>query len=369
MSERLTVHRDGKAIYDIVIESSFDHLGEELKALDVNGKKLCIVTDSTVAPLYLEQVRGQLLPQCGQVDAFTFPAGEEYKNLDTVKKLYEFLILKRYDRSDVLVALGGGVVGDLCGYTAATYLRGIRFIQIPTTLLSQVDSSIGGKTGVDFDAYKNMVGAFHMPILVYTNTATLLTLTQEQFCCGTGEIIKHGLIKSQEYYQWIREQKDHILARDLAVCETMILESDKIKRAVVEQDPTEKGDRALLNFGHTLGHAIEKLMQFQLMHGQCVALGCAGAAYLSAKRGEITMEETIQLGELLEQFGLPSVLGDWGLNPQDIIAATKNDKKMESGKIKFVLLHQIGNAYVDRTVTDDEMTDAVLWLSGGAHEE
>lgn len=369
MSERLTVHRDGNAIYDIVIESSFERLGEELESLAVSGKKLCIVTDSTVAPLYLEQVCAQLLPQCAQVDAFTFPAGEEFKNLDTVRNLYKFLILKRYDRSDVLVALGGGVVGDLCGYTAATYLRGIRFIQIPTTLLSQVDSSIGGKTGVDFDAYKNMVGAFHMPILVYTNTATLLTLTQEQFCCGMGEIIKHGLIKSREYYRWIEAHRDNILARDLAVCETMILESDKIKRAVVEKDPTEKGDRALLNFGHTLGHAIEKLMDFRLMHGQCVALGCAGAAYLSAKRGEIAIEDAFRIQEMLHRFGLPSAIGDWGLKPEAIIAATKNDKKMESGKIKFVLLHEIGDAYVDRTVTDDEMMDALLWLSGGTHEE
>lgn len=369
MSERLTVHRDGNAIYDIVIESSFDRLGEELASLDVKGKKLCIVTDTTVAPLYLEQLRTQLLSQCAQTDAFIFPAGEEYKNLDTVRKLYEFLILKRYDRSDVLVALGGGVVGDLCGYTAATYLRGIRFIQIPTTLLSQVDSSIGGKTGVDFDAYKNMVGAFHMPILVYTNTATLLTLTQEQFCCGMGEIIKHGLIKNSGYYRWIEEHKELILARDPAVCETMILESDKIKRAVVEKDPTEKGERALLNFGHTLGHAIEKLMQFQLMHGQCVALGCAAAAYLSAKRGELDMEDVEGIREMLHQFGLPSALGNWGLSSEEIVAATKNDKKMESGKIKFVLLHKIGDAYVDRSVTDDEMMDAVLWLSGGAHEE
>lgn len=368
MSERLTVHRDGNAIYDIVIESSFDRLGEEVKELNVEGKKLCIVTDSTVAPLYLEQVRGHLLPRCAQVDAFTFPAGEEHKNLDTVRDLYEFLILKHYDRSDMLVALGGGVVGDLCGYTAATYLRGVRFIQIPTTLLSQVDSSIGGKTGVDFDAYKNMVGAFHMPSLVYTNTATLLTLTQEQFCCGMGEIIKHGLIKSRAYYQWIEAHKELILARDLSVCETMILESDKIKRAVVEQDPTEKGERALLNYGHTLGHAIEKLMNFQLLHGQCVALGCAAAAYLSARRGEITMDEVADIGNMLDQFGLPSRLGDWGLSPERIVAATKNDKKMESGKIKFVLLHQIGSAYVDRTVTDDEMTDAILWLSGGAYE-
>ena len=143
MARRMTVHRDGNAIYDIVIQSSFDYLGQEVKALSVEGRKLCIVTDSNVAPLYLEQVEEQLRPCCGQTDAFVFPAGEEHKNLDTVKSLYEFLILRHYDRGDMLVALGGGVTGDLCGYAAATYLRGIRFIQVPTTLLSQVDSSIG----------------------------------------------------------------------------------------------------------------------------------------------------------------------------------------------------------------------------------
>ena len=203
MSNRMTVHRDGKPIYDIVMEENYDKLGKEVAALSVQERRLCVVTDSTVAELYSETVIRQLEPVCKEVHLFVFEAGEKNKNLDTVRKLYEFLIQNHYDRNDMLVALGGGVVGDLCGFTAATYLRGIRFIQVPTTLLSQVDSSIGGKTGVDFDAYKNMVGAFHMPQLVYTAAASLLTLTEEQFACGMGEVIKHGLIMDAGYYEWL----------------------------------------------------------------------------------------------------------------------------------------------------------------------
>lgn len=173
---RMQVCRDGAPIYDIVLEDSFDRLPEEMERLGSQGRKLCIVTDSNVAPLYLEAVE-KLLSGCfSQVTSYVFPAGEEHKNLDTVKRVYEHLIQNRFDRKDWLAALGGGVTGDLCGFTAATYLRGVDFIQIPTTLLSQVDSSIGGKTGVDFDCYKNMVGAFHMPKLVYANVSALKTL-------------------------------------------------------------------------------------------------------------------------------------------------------------------------------------------------
>ena len=362
MSNRLTVHKDGREIYDIVMENSFERLGAEVSRLLVAERRLCIVTDSCVAPLYLESVREQLRLSCRQVDSFTFPEGEEHKNLDTVRSLYEYLIQARYDRNDMLVALGGGVVGDLCGFTAATYLRGIPFIQIPTTLLSQVDSSIGGKTGVDFDAYKNMVGAFHMPSLVYINTAVLNTLPDEQLVSGMGEIVKHGLIRNREYYHWMKEHSRRIITRDLAVCEELILESDRIKRDVVEQDPTEKGARALLNFGHTLGHGVEKLMNFQMLHGQCVAVGCAGAAYISFRRGYIREEELADILHTLKQFGLPVSLAGTGLVPEQILAATKNDKKMDSGRIRFILLHEIGEAYVDRTVTDEEMLDAVRWL-------
>ncbi|MCC8126907.1 MAG: 3-dehydroquinate synthase [Clostridiales bacterium] len=369
MSERLTVHQDGNAIYDILIEPEFDCLGKATAdALDIRNHKICIVTDSNVAPLYADTVKKQLESCCSRVDIYIFPAGEEYKNLDVVRRIYEYLILNHYDRGDCLAALGGGVTGDLCGFTAATYLRGISFIQIPTTLLSQVDSSIGGKTGVDFDAYKNMVGAFHMPSLVYICTSTLKTLDDEQFACGMGEIIKHGLIRDSAYFEWLGQNTDAINARDLQLCEQMILVSDNIKRVVVEKDPTEKGDRAFLNFGHTLGHAIEKLMNFKLYHGQCVALGCVAAAYLSASRGNLTMAEVESIREMMLRFHLPVDLTAFHLEPEKIVAATKNDKKMESGKIKFVLLSRIGDAYIDRTISDAEMINALRWIGGGAHE-
>jgi 3-dehydroquinate synthase len=368
MAQRLTVHRDGKAIYDIVLEPDFGKLGTEVAVLSVKERRLCIVTDSTVGPLYADTVKAQIGKVCRQVDVFTFPAGEEQKNLETVKSLYEYLILNHYDRGDYLVALGGGVVGDLCGFTAATYLRGIHFIQIPTTLLSQVDSSIGGKTGVDFDAYKNMVGAFHMPSLVYICTETLKTLNDEQFACGMGEIVKHGLIRDEAYFDWLGEHADEIHSRDLTVCEQMILVSDRIKRDVVEKDPTEQGERAWLNFGHTLGHAIEKLMDFKLYHGQCVALGCIAAAYISAGRGGLTMDQVSMVRDRMKLFGLPSDIADLGLDPADIVRTTKSDKKMDSGKIKFVLLRSIGEAYVDKTVSDEEMTESLVWLAGGHNE-
>lgn len=353
MKKRLTVYQNGAAIYDIVLTQSFDGLAAEMAGLNVEERKLCIVTDSTVAGLYLEEVKEQLKNCCRKVEAFVFPAGEEHKNLDTVRDLYEFLILRHFDRKDMLVALGGGVVGDLCGYGAATYLRGISFIQIPTTLLSQVDSSIGGKTGVDFDAYKNMVGAFHMPKLVYTNVSTLQTLPEEQFSSGMGEIIKHGLIRDKAYYQWISDHRAAVMARDPDACADMILRSDEIKRDVVEKDPTEQGERALLNFGHTLGHAVEKLSDFKLFHGHCVGLGMLAAAEISRQKGYLTEEEAGELRQLLRAFHIPVSIE--GIDEAAVLAATKNDKKMDGGKIKFILLRRVGDAYIDREVSQDDM--------------
>ncbi|MCD8223902.1 MAG: 3-dehydroquinate synthase [Clostridiales bacterium] len=369
MTERITVHQEDKPIYEIVMESSFERLGNEFFSLGTSGRRICIVSDSNVAALYLEEVQSCLRPVCGQVDAWVFPAGEEQKTLDTVRSLYEYLILHHYDRSDFLVALGGGVVGDLCGFTAATYLRGIRFIQVPTSLLAQVDSSIGGKTGVDFDAYKNMVGAFHMPSLVYVNTATLRTLDAEQFSSGMGEIVKHGLIKDSAYYGWLKEQMPAIMAREAGVCAEMVLGSDRIKRDVVEQDPTEKGERALLNFGHTLGHAIEKQMGFRLNHGQCVALGCLAAAWISAERGLISKAEVEDIRSTLRSFGLPVTIAGMKLDPEAVVCTAKSDKKMDRGQVKFILLKSPGCAFIDRSVNDDEMRSALRWLAGGSDEK
>lgn len=357
MSNLIPVHLNGSFIYNIVLEHSFEGLLDQLNTLNVKERKICIVTDSNVAPLYLEEVRSIASACCRQTEHFIFQAGEEQKNLNTVRDLYEFLILKQFDRHDFLLALGGGVVGDLCGYTAATYLRGISFIQVPTTLLSQVDSSIGGKTGVDFDAYKNMVGAFHMPRLVYTNISTLKSLSEEQFSSGMGEILKHGLIKNASYYNWLMEHKKEIQSRDPRLCEEMVSVSNQIKREVVEKDPTEQGERALLNFGHTLGHAIEKLSDFRLMHGHCVGLGCIAALAISIKKNQVPQEELSRLRSMMQTFGMPVTIS--GLSKEEIIRTTKSDKKMDSGTIRFILLEQIGNACIDKTVTEAEMAEGL----------
>lgn len=353
----LPVQKDGKYCYSIVLERNFDLLAREVESLGAAGRRICIVTDSQVGPLYAEEVRRELSKVCKKVTVYTIEAGEANKTLDTVKGLYEHLILEQFDRKDLLAALGGGVVGDLTGFTAATYLRGIDFIQIPTTLLSQVDSSIGGKTGVDFDRYKNMVGAFHMPRLVYMNLSTLRTLSERQFACGMAEILKHGLIKNAAYYDWLLEQKEAIGRREYEVLLPMIEESCKVKRAVVEQDPTEKGERALLNFGHTIGHAVEKLKDFKLMHGECVALGAVAAAELSCQRGLITEEDLKKVSQGFEDFSLPVCTE--GLEAEEILRTTKSDKKMEAGSIKFILLNRIGDAFVDKTVTEEEMLSAI----------
>lgn len=358
----MTVCRDGNPIYDIVMEQSFKGLEDQVNRLSLGGHKICIVTDTNVAPHYLDEVRGILSGCCKSVSVFIFNAGEESKNLDTVRRLYEYLIQEHFDRKDMLAALGGGVVGDLCGFAAATYLRGIDFFQIPTTLLSQVDSSIGGKTGVDFDAYKNMVGAFHMPRLVYANLATLLTLTTEQFSSGMGEVIKHGLIKNQEYYQWIKDNRKAIMNRDLDVCQSMVYESCRIKKAVVEMDPTEQGERALLNFGHTLGHAVEKLKCFTMLHGHCVGLGCMAAARISQLRGMLSENDARDIMDVFKEFGIPCSVE--GLSWEDVLLTVQSDKKMDAGVVKFVLLTKIGDAYVDRTVSQEEMKKGFAYIGG-----
>lgn len=357
MANVLKVRQENKHIYDIVITYGFGALSGHIQPLGYTNRRICIVSDSTVAALHGKTLLDCLKEQCKEVYMYAFPAGEENKTLDVVRDLYAFLIENHFDRKDCLIALGGGVVGDLTGYTAATYLRGIDFIQMPTSLLAMVDSSIGGKTGVDFDAYKNMVGAFKMPKLVYMNLDFLSTLPDEQYYNGMGEIIKHGLIQDDEYFVYLLENMFEIMERNPDVLEHMITGSCKIKRAVVEEDPTEQGIRALLNFGHTIGHAVEKLKNFQMLHGQCVSVGMVCAAYLSYKRGYLTKEEYLEIRDVLVAFCLPITVD--GLHAQDVVAMTKSDKKMDGDHIRFVLLKAVGEAFVDTTVTDDELIKAL----------
>lgn len=357
MAKRLTIHRDNNPIYDIVINNSFEDMKDEFVRLNLQGRKICIVSDSVVAPLYLDTVKNSLAEVSDCITEYVFEAGEKNKNLNIVKSLYEFLIINKFERRDILVALGGGVVGDLTGFTAATYLRGIDFIQVPTTLLAQVDSSIGGKTGVDFDSYKNMVGAFYMPRLVYINISTLNTLDERIFNSGFGEIIKHAYIKDSEYLDYIKNNTVNIMSRQPGCLEEIIYKSCVIKGNVVEKDPTEKGDRMLLNFGHTLGHAIEKLSGFALYHGECVVLGMICALYISKKRGSITDAEYESAIWLFKDFNYPMTVS--GIKVNEVVDVSKNDKKMSAGKIRFVLLNAVGDAYIDYDVSEGEMLESL----------
>nr|WP_289063381.1 3-dehydroquinate synthase [uncultured Anaerostipes sp.] len=356
-NHKIDIKTDGKKIYEIHLEDSFENLMDSMEFLDLPGRKVCIVTESNVAPIYLQEIYKRISQKAAKVVTFSFTAGEANKQLATIEKIYEQLIRNHFDRKDLLVALGGGVVGDMTGFAAATYLRGIDFIQIPTTLLAQVDSSIGGKTGVDFLQYKNMVGAFHQPKLVYINTAALKSLPEREYFSGMGEVIKHGLIKDSGYYQWIKDHKKEIKDRDEQILREMIYRSCLIKGGVVERDPKEQGERALLNFGHTLGHAIEKLKEFQWLHGECVGVGCQLAAMISAGRGEISQDDVKDIKDTFKEFDLWKPVGE--IDPEEVVQTTKSDKKMEGNHVKFILLHQIGEAFIDRSVTEEEMRHAL----------
>lgn len=361
--KNLAINYNGTPCYNIELNTSFDGLTDSLRDLHLLEKRLCIVTDSNVEALYGNELQ-QLLEEsgCKNVYRFVFPAGEEHKTLDVISDLYEFLIRHQFDRSDALIALGGGVTGDMTGYAAATYLRGIRFVQVPTTLLSMVDSSIGGKTGVDFRGYKNMVGAFYMPALVYVNISALKTLDSRQVSAGMGEIIKHGLIRDIDYFWQLEANADKIMTLDTEAVTDMIFRSQKIKKQVVENDPKEKGERAHLNFGHTIGHAIEKALNFSLLHGECVALGMVAAAYISVLRGILSMEDICSIEAVIASYGLPVRFK--GLNNNEIIENCFHDKKKEGNSIRFVLLDSLGSCYTTTDVTKEEMNASIEYLKG-----
>lgn len=357
MATRLTINYEKKPCYDIVYARDFNLLLDELQAFDVADRRVAVIADSNTKTLFGKTILSMLEGNCKKAIVYAFPAGEKSKTLDTVKDIYKTLIEAKFDRKDLLLALGGGVVGDVTGFVAATYLRGIDFIQIPTTLIAQSDSSIGGKTGVDFDGYKNMVGAFYMPKLVYMNLAALQQLDDRQFYAGFAEVMKSALIKNAGFYEWLLDHMYEIHERDLETLEEMVIQSCTVKKLVVEKDPTEKGDRALLNFGHTIGHAIEKYMNFEMLHGECIALGMVAAAYISWKHNWLSMEEYYEVRDMFVPFNLPISIDN--IDPEEILRLTKSDKKMEAGQIKFVLLKKVGKAVVDKTVTDEEILNAI----------
>ena len=337
---RMQVCRDGAPIYDIVLEDSFDRLPEEMERLGSQGRKLCIVTDSNVAPLYLEAVE-KLLSGCfSQVTSYVFPAGEEHKNLDTVKRVYEHLIQNRFDRKDWLAALGGGITGDLCGFTAATYLRGVDFIQIPTTLLAQVDSSVGGKVAVDLQAGKNLAGAFYQPRMVLMDPDCLKTLPDRVFSDGMAEVIKYGCIWDRSLFDLLAALKNR--QGIMAHIEDITLRCCDIKRQVVEQDEHDTGLRMLLNFGHTLGHVYEKAYHYETYtHGEAVAAGMVAAARIGSRLGVTPASAEAEITQLLRCYQLPTGISAAQPDYQETLV---KDKKSQGKDINLIALTEIGHA-------------------------
>ncbi len=353
MSSVLNVSVNKKPAYDIVIERDFDKLSEELEKLGFKDRKFMIVTDDIVSPIYADKIKEAVSGLSAEVYVHAFKAGENSKNMDTVTAIITDMIEKRFNRKDVVIALGGGVVGDVAGFAAAIYMRGIAVVQIPTSLLAQVDSSVGGKTGVDLNGYKNMVGAFKMPALVYINISVLNTLDQRQYYAGMAEVMKYGLIMDGSFYEWLLGNMYEIHDKDADTLEEMVEHCCACKQRIVERDPLEQGDRALLNFGHTLGHAIEKYKGFTLLHGECVALGSVAAAFISWKRDKLSMDEYYEIRDMFVPFNLPISVED--IDVDEVIKLTKSDKKAESDGIKFVLLKKVGKAVLDKSVSDEEL--------------
>ncbi|MFZ5557038.1 MAG: 3-dehydroquinate synthase [Pseudomonadota bacterium] len=305
--------------------------------------KAAIVTNETVAPLYLARLRGALAREGVATIDVVVPDGEEHKNWETLNTMFDALLRCRSERSTTVIALGGGVIGDLAGFAAATYQRGVPFVQVPTTLLAQVDSSVGGKTGINHPLGKNMIGAFYQPLVVLADTATLDTLPERELKAGLAEVIKYGLIRDAEFFGWLEANIDRLLARDPEALAFAIVRSCRNKAEVVAEDERESGARALLNLGHTFGHAIEAGMGYGTwLHGEAVAAGTALAADLSERLGLLTKPDALRVTALLRRTGLPVSAPDLGVNRYLELMAV--DKKVEAGKIRFVVLESIGMA-------------------------
>ncbi len=313
------------------------------------GKKAAIVTNTTIAPLYLEKLRTTLAEHQVETFSIILPDGEQYKNWETLNLIFDALLEHRCERKTPLIALGGGVIGDLTGFAAATYLRGVPFIQIPTTLLAQVDSSVGGKTGINHPLGKNMIGAFYQPQLVLTDSATLTTLPDRELRAGIAEVIKYGLIHDADFFDWLEHHMEQLLVRDPETINYAIRRSCEIKAEIVSLDERESGLRALLNLGHTFGHAIENAMGYGAwLHGEAVAAGTLMAADLSRRLQRITSQEVDRIRRLYEQAGLPAK--GPRITPERYLESMQLDKKVKEGAIRFILLDCIGKASLNDAV-------------------
>jgi len=311
----------------------------------VAGSRVAVVTNTTVRPLYLETLTKTLFDAGKKVTTIVLPDGEEEKNWASLMKVFDALLAEKCDRKTTLVALGGGVIGDLTGFAAATYMRGVPFIQVPTTLLAQVDSSVGGKTGINHPLGKNMIGAFYQPQAVIADTATLNSLPLRELSAGLAEVIKHGAIIDAPFFDWIETNIARLVARDATALSYAIQRSCEIKADVVRQDEREGGLRAILNFGHTFGHAIEAGLGYgEWLHGEAVGCGMVMAADLSCRLGFIDAHTQARVTALVEAAGLPIIAPDLGV--ERWLELMQVDKKNEGGQIKFILIKPLGTPVI-----------------------
>lgn len=340
--------------YDIIISQGLiETVPEDLKRSFSFGK-VAIITDEKVASIYGERILENFVKLGIRAKLFSFPPGEGSKNIETVIYLARKLVQRSYDRKDLIVALGGGVVGDIAGFLASIYLRGIPYVQVPTTLLAQVDSSVGGKTGVDLPEGKNLIGTFYQPKKVYIDVDTLKTLPVDEIKNGLAEVIKYGCTLKKGLFEFIRKKKREILSLNPEAIEHIIYESCRLKAMVVSKDEKESGLRRVLNFGHTIGHAIEVELNYQIPHGIAVALGMLVEARLSEKLGVAKEKVFASLKELLGEFSFPEKIA--GITPDNLILHIQKDKKVAKGTLTIVLLERIGK-YIFYT---DPSKDAIL---------
>ncbi|HVK54113.1 MAG TPA: 3-dehydroquinate synthase [Burkholderiales bacterium] len=320
--------------------------------------KAAIVTNTTVAPLYLEGVVTRLRSEGIETISVILPDGEQYKTWQTLNLIFDALLANHCERSTTLIALGGGVVGDMTGFAAATYQRGMPFIQIPTTLLAQVDSSVGGKTAVNHPLGKNMIGAFYQPKLVIADTTSLVSLPDRELSAGIAEIIKYGLIRDLPFLEWLEANMEALIQRDATALEYAIARSCINKAEVVTADERESGERAILNFGHTFGHAIEAALGFGAwLHGEAVAVGMLLATDLSIRLGLMPSGATERVANLLRRAKLPVTMP--AISADQFISLMAHDKKVDAGKIRFVLLGKIGQAFLSDRVPENILRDVL----------
>ncbi len=344
--------------YPIIIEDGLiARIGTDLAERKF-GTKYGVIADDHVASLYGSTLMKSIKDAGLTAQLFTFPQGEESKNLQIFGSLHRELAQAGFDRSDVLVGLGGGVTGDMTGFVAASYMRGVPFIQVPTTLLAQVDSSVGGKTGVDIPEGKNLVGAFYQPKVVYIDTAVLTTLPMKEYCGGLAEVIKYGVIRDKEFFLFLEENIDQVLGLDRQTIQNMIHTCCRIKADVVAEDEKESNIRRILNYGHTIGHGIEAASDYSVIHGEAVAMGMVAALRLAVGSGLCERREAGRVATLIHNYGLPTEIPN-NLDRDRIKGYLLSDKKTIGNRVFFVLPTEIGKVVVTDDVSDKLVEEAL----------